>query len=404
LNKLKICRITSAFPPPWEGLGPGPYELSLAQAKLGHHIIVITKYAIGYETLDRQAPFKVYRIKAKRNLIFSFLAAIKFITLHLRERYDIIHNHGESAVILLLLKRLFFLKVPVVTSVHIVRKAQYKIFQKADIYKIPRECLGKEAIDTLPLIKANRRSLLMEKLYIKLSDKLAVVSEGLREDIKKEYGFSNKTFVILNGVNIDRFHIMNGDIRKHTRTEDDLDCKYFVLFAGVLNGRKGEFDLIKAIGKITDDYSNIKMLIIGNGPTKLIAKKMVQTLGIEGNIKFLSNVTYHKMNKYYNACKVLVMPSVSEGMPKVVLEAMACGCPIIVSDIPGCNELVKNGRNGFLVPTGRPDILAEIITSFYKKPCLTREMGYESRKIVEQNYTWDIVAQRVEECYLSILK
>ncbi len=400
---MKICRITSAFPPPWEGLGPGPYELSLAQVSFGHHIIVITKYAIGCETLDREAPFKVYRIKTKRNLIFSFLAAIKFISLHLRERYDIIHNHGESGIILLLLKRLFFLKVPVVTSVHIVRKAQYKILQKADIYKIPRESLGKEAIETLPLIKASRRELLIEKLYIKLSDGLATVSEGLRKDIENEYGISDDVFVILNGVNIEKFNNRNHSAES-IKIKYLRNYEYQILFVGVLNGRKGEFDLIKAMEKVVNKYPDIRLLIIGSGPTKTVEEKIIKALRIEDNIKFIPNVTYDEMPQYYTACDIFVLPSVSEGMPKVVLEAMACGCSIIVSDIPGCNELVKNGRNGFLVPTGRPDILAEVILTLYKKPALIREMGYESRKIVELNYTWDIVAQRVEECYSSILR
>ena len=403
MNKLKICRITSAFPPPWEGLGPGPYELSLAQAKSGHNLTVITKYTAGCEMLDKETPFKIYRIRAKRNLIFSLYGAIKFVFLNLRNRYDVVHNHGDSAIVLLLLKRLLFLKVPIITSVHIVRKAQDKILQIADIYEIPRNSLGKEAVDKLPLIKANRRSLLMEKLYIKLSDGLATVSEGLRKDIKNEYGISDDVFVVLNGVNIEKFN--NGGRRvENIKIKHSGIYEYQILFVGVLNGRKGEFDLIKAMGKVVNKYPDIKLLVIGSGPTKIVAEKIIKASGIEDNIKFLSNVTYDEMQQYYTACDIFVLPSVSEGMPKVVLEVMSCGRSVIVSDIPGCRELVKNGENGFLVPTGRPDLLADAILTLYTNPNLIREMGRRSRKIVENEYTWDAVAQRIEECYFSVLR
>jgi hypothetical protein len=213
---LKICRITSAFPPPWEGLGPGPYELSLAQAKSGHDLTVITKYSSGCESLDKAAPFKICRIKVKINLIFSLLAAIKFLVFHLKEKFDVVHSHGDSAIALILLKRIFFFRAPIVTSVHIARKAQYKTIQKADIYKIPREILGKEEIEMLPSIVSNKKALCLENIYINLSDSLAAVSEGLRMDIKNEYSISDNVSVVLNGVNTTNFCNSNG------RNNEDL--------------------------------------------------------------------------------------------------------------------------------------------------------------------------------------
>ena len=395
---MKICRITSVFPPPWEGLSPGPYELSLAQAKIGHHITIIAKYTPGCETLDKETPFKICRIKAKRDLMFSFLSTIKFICLHLKERYDIVHNHGASATALLLLKRLFFIKVPVVTSVHIIRKAQYKAIQKADIYKVPREILGKEVNNMIPVVKIDRKELLLEKIYLKLSDNLAVVSEQLKKDIKNEYGLSDDVFVIFNGVNLAIFNNKNND-KESLRKRLPVNCKHLILFVGVLNGRKGEFDLIKAMQKVFSVYPDANLLIIGNGPTKEIAFKMVKKLNLEDNITFIPNVKYDEMSKYYRASDLFVLPSYSEGLPKVLLEAMACGTPVIASDIPAHREILKDNVTGYLFKTGDVDDLASTIVRALENVEQRKMISSNARTLVEREYSWEAVAERLNHVY-----
>ncbi len=375
----------------------------MTQAMSGHDVTVISKYSTGYEALDKAIPFKIHRIRAKRNLVFSLLAAITFIFLHLRNKYDVVHNHGDSAIVLLLLKRLFFFKIPIVTSVHIVRKSQYKTIQKVDIYKVPRESLGDEAIDMLPTNKENRRELLMEKLYLKLSDGLAAVSEGLREDIKNEYSISDKAYVILNGVNIEHFRKSNRSGNEYIKQKHGIDCKYLILFVGVLNGRKGEFNLIKAMQKIVSVSPDAKLLIIGDGPTKDIAIKMAANLKLEDNVKFISNVTYKDINKYYMACDLFVLPSFSEGLPKVLLEAMACGTPVVVSDIPGHREIITDNVTGYLFKINDIDDLKSTILRVLENADQRKIIASNAKTLVEKLYTWEAVAKRLDYVYETVL-
>ncbi len=406
MNKLKICRITSSFPPPWEGLAPGPYELSLAQAKSGHDLTVITKYSSGCESLDEAAPFKICRIKVKGNLIFSLLAAIKFIELYLKERYEIVHGHGDTAIALvfIIIKRLFFLKVPVVTAVHIVRKAQCKRIRKADIFKLPREVLGEAVTRILPSTRVDKKIIFFEKIYLKLSDRLAVVSKGLLEDLKTEYGITDKIFVIQNGVNINHFLKGNRDSKMHFKQKLDIDCKYLLFFIGVLNGRKGEFDLIKTMVEVVSENADVNLLIIGNGPTTEIAEKMIKSLHLEKNIKIIPRVKHSEIKMYYMASDLFILPSYSEGLPKVVLEAMACGTPVVASNIPGHREIINHNETGYLFKTGNNSDLALTIINALENVEQRKMISSAAKTRVEEQFSWEAVVKRLEHVYENVLK
>jgi glycosyltransferase involved in cell wall biosynthesis len=371
----------------------------LAQAQSGHDLTVITKYSRGCESLDKAAPFKICRIKAKKNLIFSLLAAIKFLVFHLKEKFDVVHNHGDSAIALILLKRIFFFRAPIVTSVHIARKAQYKVIQKADIYKIPREILGKEEIKMLPSIVSNKKEICLENIYINLSDSLAAVSEGLRMDIKNEYSISDNVSVVLNGVNTTNFCNSNGKNDEDLRQKLSINCKYIILFVGVLNGRKGEFTLIKAMDKVVSKYHDANLLIIGDGPTKKTSMKIVESLNLEDNIIFIPNVVHNEMENYYKASDLFVLPSYSEGLPKVLLEAMACGTPVVASNIPGHKDVINNNTTGYLFETGDVDDLSSKIIKALGNREKRSKLASAAKTFVQKQCTWDCVSKRLDHVY-----
>jgi len=323
---------------------------------------------------------------------------MQFVLLHLRERYDVVHNHGDSAILLLLIKRVLFLKVPVVTSVHIVRKAQYETIQKADIYGAAREGLDKEAYGSLPGLTASYRVLLMEKAYIELSDALAVVSEGLRREVVDAYGVSGDVDVILNGVNTGSF--CNGD----DEAENSWHSGARILFVGVLNGRKGEFDLIRAMKKVTAACPGASLSVIGDGPARGGATEMAERLGLEGNIRFMPCAGYADMPGHYRKSSLFVLPSYSEGLPKVLLEAMACGTPVVVSDIPGHREVVTDGVTGYLFKPGDVDGLAATIIKALENAEQGRMIASAARALVELRFTWDEVARRLDRVYERALE
>ena len=333
-----------------------------------------------------------------------FIILIKFLVFNLKEKFDVVHNHGDSAIALILLKRIFFFRAPIVTSVHIARKAQYKAIQKADIYKIPREILGKEEIEMLPSIVSNKKVLRLENIYINLSDSLAAVSEALRMDIKNEYSISDNVSVVLNGVNITDFCNFNGKNNEDLRQKLSKNCKYIILFAGVLNGRKGEFALIKAMDKVVSKYHDTNLLIIGDGPTKKTSMKIVESLNLENNIIFIPNVVHNEMENYYKASDLFVLPSYSEGLPKVLLEAMACGTPVVASNIPGHKDVINNNKTGYLFKTGDVDDLSlKIITALGNREKRSK-LASAAKTFVQKQCTWDCVSKRLDHVYQRGLK
>lgn len=392
-KKMKICRITSEFVPPWSGLGSGPYELSIAQANFGHDVTVITKHSDGCDLIDNEAGITIYRVKVKHNLFFGFLAAIKFLFLNFREKFDVVHGHGDSTLILLLFKKLLRLKVPIVSSVHIVRKSQDKAIKKISKKWVSNNYFGIKALEALETIKCCKRDLFYEKLYLKLSDILAVVNSNLAEEIKNEYGISGNVKVIFNGVNTANFT----DNRKTKGYSEN--GQYSLLFVGVLNGRKGEFDLIRAMKIIVESYANIRLIIAGDGSARKAAIEMSCALGLEKHINFIGNIEPARLRDYYLKCDLFILPSYSEGLPKVILEAMASGISVIASDIPAHQSIIRNNVNGFMFKTGDVDNIAALVSDVLGNPEIRGKIATNGRSLVLSKFTWDAVSKRLNSIY-----
>lgn len=390
---MRICRISAAFVPPWSGLGPGPYELSRAQAELGHRLTVITRAAPGSPEIDRDAGFEIHRIRVRRNMSFSFRAAMKFFQLHHRESFDIVHNHGESAFCLMVLKKLLPLKPPLVSSVHVVRRSQYRQYKKFG------EALSRTgpAERTLSLGRT-WPSLLYEKLYFRLSDALATVNSSLSREIEAEYGIpEKKIFTVLNGVAVSEYTA--GDHQHDTREiKASLGCEKLILFVGRLFGGKGEFDLIEAMGQVRDSCPGVKLLMVGEGPVKAAAVSQVKENYLENTVTFADYMPRDELRRYYSASDIFILPSYSEGLPKVLLEAMISGSAAVVSDIQAHREVITHRETGYLFETGNAGSMAEAILTALgdqQRPAVLEKAA----NLVREKYTWPAVARRLDDVY-----
>lgn len=401
MQNMRICRISTAFVPPWSGLGPGPYELSRAQAQSGHQLTVITRYADDCAAFDRGADFEIHRIRTRRSLSFSFLAAMKFLRLHRRQPFDVVHNHGESAIGLLMLRKLLPLRTPVVSSVHIVRRSQYrKLGEVMESHRTvaPGRLTAPESAMELD---QKSKTLFYEKLYFKLSDALATVNSNLGREIAEEYGISEKVFTIFNGVAVSEFP---DDNREADRREIKaaLGCEELILFVGRLNGRKGEFDLIEAMGRVREARPGVKLLIVGQGPARAAAISAVRDRNLEDTVAFVQNLPRNELRRYYSASDVFTLPSWSEGLPKVLLEAMVSGAAAVVSNIPAHRELVTHGETGYLFETGDVEDLARAVIGAlgdHRRPAVTGRAA----DLVREKFTWSAVARRLDDVYNAVL-
>jgi D-inositol-3-phosphate glycosyltransferase len=118
---------------------------------------------------------------------------------------------------------------------------------------------------------------------------------------------------------------------------------------------------------------------------------------------FLGKKSQDTLPYYYSAADVLVMPSYYESFGMVALEAMACGTPVIASQVGGLPFLVQNGITGFVVPGGNPEALVKPLTELMSNPELRSQMGKRAASYAE-NYSWSVISRRIAEVYADMLK
>jgi glycosyltransferase involved in cell wall biosynthesis len=335
----------------------------------------------------------VERVPARYDIQFSYRACKRFKALDKSRSFDLVHGHGFSAFGFLIAKKMGALKVPVVSTFHCVRHTQRRI---------TRETMKMSGGSGVNPIGPSRPRLafeaLQERLVVEGSDGLIAVSEEIRKNLIDDYGVSPEK-VCMAGNGVDTVHFSPSE-----RSPIGMASRINLLWVGKFTGRKGEMDLISACHMLRGKEVDFRLKMVGDGSECEKANQYITDLNLNEYIEVITYIPNHKMAELYRQAHVFVFPSVWEGMPKVILEAMACGCPVVATDIPGCRELVMDGKSGFLVPVGRPDRLRDALQSLYENKGLLDEMGRRSRRIIEKDYTWDAVAHRIEDYYHEVLR
>jgi L-malate glycosyltransferase len=160
--------------------------------------------------------------------------------------------------------------------------------------------------------------------------------------------------------------------------------------------------LIEAFLLLSQQYSNLKLLIIGNGSQLSPLQQRVNILELAAKVKFLPAIPHHLVPEYLAKIDIFVMPSRQESFGVAVLEASACGLPVVASDVGGLPEVIADGVTGFLVPPEQPQIMAEKISQLIESPALRKSMGEHGRDFVEKNYKWSDSLDKMSDIYRSL--
>jgi glycosyltransferase involved in cell wall biosynthesis len=145
------------------------------------------------------------------------------------------------------------------------------------------------------------------------------------------------------------------------------------------------------------------LYIAGSGPEENKLKELVKELNIEENVNFLGYISGIKKYSYYKSADVCVFPSIYEAFGIVLLEAMACGKPVVASNVGGIPFVVEEGKTGLLFESGNVEDLADKIVTILKDEELREKMGEAGRERAKE-FTWDKIAERTVEVYKEILK
>jgi len=155
-----------------------------------------------------------------------------------------------------------------------------------------------------------------------------------------------------NGINLDYFNIesQNDSLLESIKTELGITKDDFTfIFVGRVVKDKGVSELVSAFQRLTNSYSNIHLVLVGEFETDLDPLPAVTLNGINSNPRIHKIGFKQDVRPYFSIADVLVFPSYREGFPNVVLQSLAMDCPAIVSNINGCNEIIQNGINGWIV-------------------------------------------------------
>jgi glycosyltransferase involved in cell wall biosynthesis len=216
--------------------------------------------------------------------------------------------------------------------------------------------------------------------------------------------YTNKVKIIPNGVDTNMFYpnLEGVEIRKkYEMSETDR----IILFVGKLDYYKGCDYLIRAFSEVVKKIANAHLLFVGSGPLEGELREIAKRLNVSHNITFAGYVKDKELPYYYAACDIFVLPSVSsyEGFGMVQLEAMACGKPVITTTLPGVKEVDANEVATVHVPPKDSIVLANAIMGLLENEDLARQMGMNGRKLVEEEYTWERVAEETEKVYQEVL-
>jgi len=161
--------------------------------------------------------------------------------------------------------------------------------------------------------------------------------------------------------------------------------------------------LIRAIPLIVRSHEDAKFIIKGAGPLGGHLRRLVEKLDISKHVRFVGLVPYDKVPKYLSAADIYVSTCFVDSTSVSLLEAMACGLPPIVTDIPGNREWIEDGENGFLFPPRNPKALAEKVIQLIENPSLRKRFGERCFQIIKRRATWQKCVSRMEAIYESLV-
>jgi len=398
---LNILHIFDDYGTPCEralpGIGSVPsvvYNLAKYSVKKGHNVTILerghSKNTLEEEYIDdihyvkikaRELPAAPYRLIKSPNGVLTLLKDSWTIArkindfLNKNKDFDIIHFHFPFAASFL---------------VNLNRNIRSKCVYTAHV--------GEEA-KRFGFNSVLRFMLSPDVYLMKRIKKSVVLNENLKNKLIAK-GVRNIA-VIPNGIDVEQFYIDSQRIND-IRRKYNLDDNIVIMFAGTITPRKGVQYLVKAAKKIVDSgYRNVKFLFVGN--TELDVEffssilSYIKQNNLTDYILFTGYVPYEDLKSLYCACDIFVLPSLGEGDPIALKEALAAGKPIVATNVGGIPMQVIDGWNGFLISVGDVKVLSAKLIKLISNPVLKMNMGCNSKFLAASLFNWG----RIVDFYIN---
>ncbi len=372
---MRILLISQDFPPDVGGTQTYALELARHLTMYCDDFAVIAPEQPADASVDAQLPFDVLRVPATKNAI-SLKALPAVLRLVRTRSFDAaFHVQWPSVLVSRMIKPM---------------GGPRRIFVAAH----GRELLL-EPLSGVPgkLYDRIRRNLLRR------ADGVFAVSRYTRS-LLYELGVRPERIAVLhNGTDPTRFSPLDvSDIRR----THGLDGRKVLLTVGRLVPRKGIDTVLRALPGVAREMPDALYVICGEGPDRERLETLARDLQVADRTRFLGEVAYEDLPRYYNACDVFVMPSRQvrpfvEGFGIVFLEANACGKAVVGANSGGIPDAVRDGETGLLVEPDNETELAEALLRLLRDPDLATRLGQNGRRRVVEEATWEHTARRLYE-------
>ena len=232
------------------------------------------------------------------------------------------------------------------------------------------------------------------------SDGIIAVSEAVKRNIAENGVPDDKISVIYGGIN--PVKVLDDKEKSLAREKWGIGEEVVVGIVARLTEVKGHKYFIDAAEIISRDNDNVKFFIAGIGPKEEELKELIKQKGLTDKVVFTGFVD--EIYEVFNIIDINVISSLSEALCLSLIEGMSVGKPSVAADTGGIPEVIKNGYNGFLVPAGDAEGLADAILKLIHDPGLRKAMGDRGREIMEKSFTAEIMAEKIEELYESVAR
>jgi len=377
LTGLRICVITQAR----SGIlhGPGHFrKLVQVLAPLAQEIFIITINLS--QSVFLGPKIQLRNVKHDSKTQSMLLRIIWNIMTQLRISYHLIKASGKTEIII------FFvggecLPLPMLAA---------KLFRKKVILALAGSSLEVARSQKNLLSKAIS---FLSKINRALSDRIIVYSERL----VKEWGLEKHT----NKISIAHEHFL--DFNRFRVQHELVERDSLVGYIGALSEEKGILNLLKAIPEVLQKEEGVRFLIGGEGRLRGKVEEYLNKENLNNKVKFAGWISHSELPEQLNKLKLLFLPSYTEGLPNIMLEAMACGTPVLATAVGAIPDVIKDNETGFIMEDNSPECIARNVIRALSHPDLSK-IAKNARALVEKEYTYEAAVERYRNILASLKK
>ncbi|GMQ81653.1 MAG: glycosyltransferase family 4 protein [Rhodothermia bacterium] len=370
---MRLLLITTDFPPSIGGIQTYAFELAVRLATRSEKFAVVSVQEAGSESVDDHLSFPVYRIRSTSNL-FPLRAVPLVASLCRQDGFDVAFCISWPSAVACLLAKLMGGPRIILAAAHgreLLFNPGANVPIIGHLYERFRQFITRRGVDRFYAVSRFTRDVLIDQ------------------------GVSSSNVIVLNnGTDPTKFF---AEAAPRLRSQLGVEHSKIILTVSRLVRRKGIDVMIAALPRVLKHFPEALYVIVGKGPEFARLKRLSYELGVDDSVLMIDQEIPDQLRAYYNACDVFVLPARQnsrdhEGFGIVLLEASACGIPVIGTHSGGIPDAVIDGATGILVPPDSEHELAEAVVQILSNSDLANRLGEAGREHVISTANWDAVS------------